>query len=254
MPILRTTLCCLLLSSLFLSASTTTRAQNVPFPCVDTTSNETYTDCVSGFLSYQLQRFYESNRPADVSVQDETSGRFELAIEANELVLVDAPSPTDSTAREIERLIASIRGSVDVRKMTDQRPRVLLERSLGDVPIEDPSVYKRVMDMPRFPGCEAISDWKEGKKCSENKLYTFLAENLEYPPLAKAAGLKGTVVVRFIVREDGSLTDLILVRSPGAGMGAEALRLVRSMPSWTPGTLRGRPVSVRYAFPVRFWL
>ena len=113
--------------------------------------------------------------------------------------------------------------------------------------------------MPRFPGCEAIEGNDDMKKtCADKKLVAFIYKNIQYPRQAREISLEGMVVVSFVVGKDGRLSEVELLRDPGAGMGKETLRvmeLLKNMPErWTPGKQRGRPVAVRYNLPVRFRL
>jgi len=113
--------------------------------------------------------------------------------------------------------------------------------------------------MPRFPGCEGMGgDKKNIDKCATTALLKFLASKLNYPVMARENGVQGTVVVRFIVEKDGSLTEMEIVRDPGAGLGREALRVVKLMnemkAKWTPGKQNARPVRVRFNLPVKFHL
>lgn len=95
--------------------------------------------------------------------------------------------------------------------------------------------------MPLFPG-------------GEQKMLEFLFGNIKYPPFARTNGIEGLVVVSFIINEDGSLSDVSIKREIGGGCGAEAVRVVESMPTWTPGSIDGIPIKVSYNLPVRFKL
>jgi len=113
--------------------------------------------------------------------------------------------------------------------------------------------------MPRFPGCESLQgDKKSVDKCATMALLKFLSSKLNYPALARENGVQGTAVIRFIVEKDGSLTEMEIVRDPGAGLGREALRVVKLMNNmnekWTPGKQNARPVRVRFNLPVKFHL
>jgi protein TonB len=81
-----------------------------------------------------------------------------------------------------------------------------------------------------------------------------LGSHIRYPSLAKDNGIEGTVVVRFIVEKDGSISQPAIIRDIGGGCGAEALRVVKSMPTWLPGKQQGRPVRVQFSLPVQFKL
>ena len=74
-----------------------------------------------------------------------------------------------------------------------------------------------------------------------------------YPELARRAGVEGTVVVQFVVDEQGRVVDPVVVRSPNDLLSDAALDAVRKV-EFTPGQQRGRPVKVRFAVPVTFRL
>lgn len=95
--------------------------------------------------------------------------------------------------------------------------------------------------MPYFPGGQEL-------------LLKYLAANVKYPASAVKAKKQGRVIVTFIVQKDGSITHAKIARSINPELDAEALRVVKGMPKWTPGTQLGKPVSVKYVLPVKFSL
>ena len=112
--------------------------------------------------------------------------------------------------------------------------------------------------MPRFPGCETMATVNEKKACAQEKLLAFIYANIKYHSIARENNVEGTVVVRFVVADDGTIEDAEVVREIGAGCGAEALRVVKMMNDlperWTPGMQRGRKVPVYFNMPVKFVL
>lgn len=96
-------------------------------------------------------------------------------------------------------------------------------------------------EFPEFPG--------GAKACME-----FIAQNLNYPEEAKAAKAEGRVIVQFVVNEDGSIGEPLIARSIHPALDAEAIRVIKSMPKWTPGKKNGKAISARYTMPVRFSL
>lgn len=105
-----------------------------------------------------------------------------------------------------------------------------------------------VEQMPRFPHSKSDEE-------SVRKVMAYLSERIHYPASAREQGIQGTVVIRFVVGPDGRLTDIQLMGSdPGGGIAEEALRVIRGMPRWIPGTQNGRAVSVWFTLPVRFSL
>jgi TonB family protein len=103
------------------------------------------------------------------------------------------------------------------------------------------AVRSTVDKVPEFPGGPAAF----------NK---FVADNLRYPAIARENSIEGTVVLNFVVEEDGRITNIEIRRDIGNGCGTEAVRLVRAMPKWVPGQHKGRAVRVMYTLPVLFKL
>ncbi len=119
-------------------------------------------------------------------------------------------------------------------------------------------VFKVVEEMPRFPGCEDETDRNQRDKCSKKKMLEFLYKGLNYPTEARKNGVEGTAVVRFIVETDGLLSNIEVMRDPGAGCGEAAKRAIERMNQmeerWIPGKQRGKLVKVQYLLPVKFKL
>lgn len=83
----------------------------------------------------------------------------------------------------------------------------------------------------------------------------FIQENVEYPEEAREKGYQGRVYVTFIVEPDGSVSNIDVMRGGiHKSLNNEAMRLVRSMPKWSPGELNGEPVRSRCRLPITFTL
>lgn len=80
-----------------------------------------------------------------------------------------------------------------------------------------------------------------------------IQSKMEYPDMARRAGIEGRVTVQFIVNENGDVENAKVVRGIGGGADEEALRVVRQA-KFEPGMQRGRPVRVKYALSVNFRL
>lgn len=80
-----------------------------------------------------------------------------------------------------------------------------------------------------------------------------IQSKMEYPTMARRAGIEGRVTVQFIVNENGDVENPKVVRGIGGGADEEALRVVREA-KFEPGIQRGQPVRVRYALSVTFTL
>ncbi|MDR7209835.1 energy transducer TonB [Flavobacterium piscis] len=101
---------------------------------------------------------------------------------------------------------------------------------------EDNNVYNTA-------GIEVKPDFPGGIE----KFYKFVGNNYKTP---EEEGLKGKVYVTFVVEKDGSLTDIKVLRDIGYGTGAEAIRVLKKCPRWTPGEQNGKKVRVLYSLPI----
>jgi len=107
---------------------------------------------------------------------------------------------------------------------------------------EDEQVIFQVVEtMPSFPGGDA-------------ELFKFLSNNVKYPVIAQENGIQGRVICQFVVNKDGSIVDVEVVRAVDASLDKEAIRVIKSMPKWSPGKQRGKAVRVKYTVPVNFRL
>ena len=86
------------------------------------------------------------------------------------------------------------------------------------------------------------------------ELNKYLAKNIKYPQQARETGTQGRVYLTFVVEKDGSITDIKILRDIGSGCGEEAIRVVKSMPKWTPAMQRGKKVRQQFNLPVNFTL
>jgi len=102
-------------------------------------------------------------------------------------------------------------------------------------------IFEIVEDMPEFPG-------------GMGACLAFLGNNIKYPVVAQENGISGRVVVAFVVNQDGSIVDIEIMRSIDPSLDKEAMRVVATMPKWTPGRQRGKPVRVKFNVPVTFRL
>lgn len=102
-------------------------------------------------------------------------------------------------------------------------------------------VFDVVEVMPQYPGGPIA-------------MLKYIMENIKYPEQAMKEGIQGRVTVRFIVEKDGSISDVRPVLSVHPLLNKEAVRVVESMPKWTPGKQNGKPVRVRFNVPVMFKL
>ena len=106
---------------------------------------------------------------------------------------------------------------------------------------ETDTVMDKCEVMPKFPG-------------GESGMMKFLTENVKYPKEALDKGITGRVLVEFVVERDGSINDVKIMKSVGPILDNEAIRIVKAMPKWEPGTMNGKAVRVKHTLPVTFRL
>ena len=111
----------------------------------------------------------------------------------------------------------------------------------GPEEVEEEEIFMRVEKAPAFPG---------GQKA----MMEYLMKNIKYPAACQEAGIQGRVIVQFVVEKDGSIADVQVIKAVNPYLDKEAVRVVSTMPKWSPGKQRGKPVRVRFTLPVTFRL
>lgn len=101
--------------------------------------------------------------------------------------------------------------------------------------------YEVVEQMPEFPGGFA-------------EMMKYLANNIKYPSEAHKNGTQGRVTVQAIIDTEGRVTNTRVIKGADPYLDAEAIRVVSSMPKWSPGMQDGKPVNVKFTIPVMFRL
>ena len=129
-------------------------------------------------------------------------------------------------------------------KLTDDIPMKSVKKTEANKPEMKPNadgVYQIVEEMPSFPG-------------GDQKLMEYIANNINYPQEARDKGIEGRVFIRMVIEKDGSVSNVKLLRGIGGGCDEEAERVIKSMPKWKPGMMKGEPVPVSYQIPINFKL
>ena len=137
-------------------------------------------------------------------------------------------------------------GTFDVKGNDDANGEILKAKEIIAQPeppkhVEEDKVFDIVEQQPLFPG-------------GQSALMQFLHDNIKYPVVAQENGVQGRVTVQFVVEKDGSITDVHVLRGVDPSLDKEAVRVVKSMPRWTPGKQNGTTVRVNYRLPVLFRL
>ncbi|RNI31108.1 energy transducer TonB [Rufibacter latericius] len=112
----------------------------------------------------------------------------------------------------------------------------------GEAPVSATTEpFLSVENMPQFEG-------------GLSKLMEFVGKNIKYPRAAQANGIEGTVIVSFVVAATGDLTEIQVLKGLGYGTEEEAMRVLKKVPRWKPGSQNGRNVPVRMTLPIRLEL
>jgi periplasmic protein TonB len=144
----------------------------------------------------------------------------------------------DEVVEEIKQITPETKktGAEDLKGDPDAVPTITPPSDGDVVEAVDNGLYDTagIEVKPEFPG-------------GIDKFYKYVGNNYQTP---EEEGLKGKVYVSFVVEKDGSLTDIKAVRDIGYGTGAEAVRVLKKCPRWTPGVQNGKPVRCTYTLPI----
>jgi len=192
-----------------------------------------------------------SDRVADILAEEE------IDITTQEVENLPPPPPVAPPPQQevVAEVLTIVEDNVDVGNQTlmssedTQReaqtqtyvPPAAVAALVVEEEITEQTIFEIVEDMPEFPGGMAA-------------LTAYLGKNIVYPVIAQENGIAGRVTVSFVVNQDGSIVDAVVARPIDPALDREALRVVNSMPRWTPGKQRGKAVRVRYTVPVVFRL
>lgn len=131
------------------------------------------------------------------------------------------------------------KGTDDLNVVREHKDEVVVEEKKE--PVDDNKVFDVVEQNPVFPGGEAA-------------LLKYVAEHIRYPAMAQENNIQGRVVVQFVVTKTGSIGQVKVVRSKDPDLDREAVRVVKSLPKFTPGKMNGHAVNVWYTLPINFKL
>ena len=130
---------------------------------------------------------------------------------------------------------------VDQQIKTDEANTDQQNAVVGTTDETKPVIHSQVEEMPKFPGGDAA-------------LMKWLSDSIAYPPSAQEKGIQGTVNLRFIVKPDGSVGDVELIKGLDPECDKAAISAVKKLPKFVPGKQNGVPVHVYFNMPVRFRL
>ena len=189
--------------------------------------------------------------------QGNTFQRTEMIEEEEEIVMTvqnnTPPPPPPPPMPDVIEQLTVVEDDVEIEEVEMQSSEdddnvtvEVFDITNTDAPSEEEEadanqIFTVVEQQPQFPGGEAA-------------LNAFIKKNLKYPAFAAENGIQGRVTLSFTVEKDGSIANIEVMRSPADELSKEAIRVVSSMPKWTPGKQRGKPVRVKFVLPVTFRL
>lgn len=189
----------------------------------------------------------------------ETSGfDFDIELIEDEEIPVDVitpppppPPPQQTTIIEIVDDEEEIEEELEVDDMEiDEDTEIEIIEEVEEE-VEDDTPFMIVENMPALGDCKKLRG-DERHQCTQMEIIKYVSQNTKYPPIAKDAGIQGTVFVYFVVDKKGKVTDAKVLRPVDARLDKEALRVIESLPDFEPGEQRGKAVSVQYTIPVKF--
>jgi len=165
------------------------------------------------------------------------------AEKAGEAVVVEEPSATAIEAARVERLARIERERAELAEIRRISLEEMIKTSTTYTNAKGKIVYYKAEVQPSYTG-------------GEQAMNAFLQENVVFPSDAEDEGLEGTVFVDFVVDKEGYVTDVTAdsytYKNIDPAFTAEAIRVVKLMPRWTPGSQRGTAVDVKYSIPITF--
>lgn len=154
------------------------------------------------------------------------------------MTATETPAPVEAASPAVSIAETPIVSSQETKAST---PVVAKPDSKVSKKSEKKQTVSACEKMPQFPGGDVA-------------LMNYVRDNLKYPEEAMKSGVQGHVVVKFVVSADGSVASPEVIRSVSPELDAEAVRVVESLPRWTPGTVDGKPVDAWFSIPVFFRL
>lgn len=130
-------------------------------------------------------------------------------------------------------------GTDNLEVVRTHKDEIIVEEKKPEPKKEE--IFTAVEQMPQFPGGEA-------------ELMKYVTNHIKYPTMAAENNIQGRVVVKFVVKKDGSVGEVQVLRGKDPDLDKEAVRVVRTLPKFIPGKMNGQAVSVWFTLPINFKL
>jgi len=148
-------------------------------------------------------------------------------------VVVDTINPNDNM-----QLMTADEAQIEVKNEEVIEVQAAVKEEVAEE-VPEPAPFIVVEEMPEPPG---------GYK----GLLQFIADNTRYPAVPQENNIQGTVTVKFCVTSKGGVDQVSILRGVDPELDAEAIRVVKILPTFRPGKQGGKPVPVWYTVPIRF--
>jgi protein TonB len=133
-------------------------------------------------------------------------------------------------------------GNIYTQTSSTDKDIIEIDSTKTDTTEEEYIEYFYVEEVPEFPG-------------GMSELMKFIQKNMRYPKIAIKKAIEGRVICQFTVTKDGSIENIIVIRSLHKSLDKEAVRIIKKMPKWTPGkNYKRENIDSKYVIPVKFKL
>lgn len=224
----------------------------------------TYTEKEEEYVNRVLKRYNSYEEYLDYQRTDQAISNWESSAMDGVLRLAvkDMKNLTPDEQKRRDKKLAMIKNddffyalfttdgkasiTLDFGKKDDQGKKETFESLDIEVP------YSVIEKVPLFEGCESSGSKEDDKSCTSDSVAQFVNKNFNVN-IATENGLTGRqrINVIFKIGKDGKIRD-VLARAPHPALEAEAIRVIQSLPDFTPGEQRGQAVTVPYSLPILF--
>lgn len=187
-----------------------------------------------------------SGTSSPTPTSDTLQGDMELVIDEENIeegelpMMEDADSTTEIDSCSINK--EKNRGKSRKTSTPLNKDTAAITKGMDESRVEDDShIFGMIETYAVFPG-------------GEGKLLEWISQHIIYPQNAADAHITGRVVVQLQILEDGSIGDVRIVRSVCDDLDKEALRVVGTLPKFTPAKMDGKPIKCWYTLPIKFKL
>ncbi|RKD88526.1 M56 family metallopeptidase [Mangrovibacterium diazotrophicum] len=180
--------------------------------------------------------FLRGNARAAINIDSDSNGVFDNPLE----FFKNSPDYEVVSFENGELVVRKTNTETEIEASTVSSEKSAKSEQV-DKTIDGKPIFFIVDEMPEFPG-------------GESALRAAIANEVKYPTQALEKGIQGKVYVSFVVDRTGKVRNAKIARGVETSLDTEALRVVSSLPEWTPGKQRGEAVAVNYTVPISFVL